>query len=216
MLELKNIVKSYHGERVLKGVSLRIENGEFLSIMGESGSGKSTLLSILGGFLSPDKGEVYWDGRSLATLPVKELTHLRCSRIGFVFQFFRLIPTLNVRDNMMLPATLGGSVGADTYAYLDELVERLQLGTLLNKYPDELSGGQRQRVAIVRALLYRPDTVILDEPTGALDSVMEKRVMDLLCEANAQGTTVVQVTHSPTVASYGKRLIHLWDGEIVK
>ena len=216
MLELKNIVKSYHGERVLKGVGLRIENGEFLSIMGESGSGKSTLLSILGGFLAPDKGEVFWDGRSLAALPEKELTRLRCSRMGFVFQFFRLIPTLSVKDNMLLPATLGGSVGADTYAYLDELVERLQLGALLSKYPDELSGGQRQRVAIVRALLYKPDTVILDEPTGALDSGMEKRVMDLLCEINAQGTTIVQVTHSPAVAAYGKRLIHLSDGEIVK
>lgn len=216
MLELKNIVKSYHGERVLKDVGLRIENGEFLSIMGESGSGKSTLLSILGGFLTPDEGEVFWEGRSLATLPEKELTHLRCSRMGFVFQFFRLIPTLSVKDNMLLPATLGGSVDANTYAYLDELVERLQLSALLQKYPDELSGGQRQRVAIVRALLYRPDIVILDEPTGALDSGMEKRVMDLLCEINAQGTTIVQVTHSPAVAAYGKRLIHLSDGEIVK
>ena len=216
MLELKNIVKSYHGELVLKGVGLRIENGEFLSIMGESGSGKSTLLSILGGFLTPDEGEVFWEGRSLATLPEKELMHLRCSRMGFVFQFFRLIPTLSVKDNMLLPATLGGSVDANTYAYLDELVERLQLSALLQKYPDELSGGQRQRVAIVRALLYRPDIVILDEPTGALDSGMEKRVMDLLCEINAQGTTIVQVTHSPAVAAYGKRLIHLSDGEIVK
>ena len=216
MLELKNIVKSYHGERVLKGISLRIEKGEFLSIMGESGSGKSTLLSILGGFLSPDGGEVYWNNRSLATLPAKELTHLRCSEMGFVFQFFRLIPTLNVRDNMLLPATLGGNVDAGTYAYLDKLVERLQLGALLHKYPDELSGGQRQRVAIVRALLYRPDTVILDEPTGALDSAMEKRVMELLCELNAQGTTIVQVTHSPAVAAYGKRLIHISDGVIVK
>lgn len=215
MITAENIVKSYHGERVLKGISLRIEDGEFVSIMGESGSGKSTLLSILGGFLAPDSGRVLWDGTPLSSLSDARLSTLRSTDLGFVFQFFRLIPTLRVRDNMLLPATLGGRIGADTEAYLAELVDHLQLGNLLGKYPTELSGGQCQRVAIVRALAYRPRTVILDEPTGALDSGMEERVMSLLRKVNeTQKTTIVQVTHSRAVAAYGRRLIHLVDGEI--
>ena len=160
MITAENIVKSYHGEQVLKGVSLTVEDGEFVSIMGESGSGKSTLLSILGGFLTPDGGRVLWDGTPLSSLTEARLSALRSTRLGFVFQFFRLVPTLRVRDNMLLPATLGGRVGADTEDYLSELVDRLQLGHLLGKYPTELSGGQCQRVAIVRALVYRPETVI--------------------------------------------------------
>ncbi|MBQ2718533.1 MAG: ABC transporter ATP-binding protein [Clostridia bacterium] len=215
MITAENIVKSYHGEQVLKGVSLTVEDGEFVSIMGESGSGKSTLLSILGGFLTPDGGRVLWDGTPLSSLTEARLFALRSTRLGFVFQFFRLVPTLRVRDNMLLPATLGGRVGADTEDYLSELVDRLQLGHLLGKYPTELSGGQCQRVAIVRALVYRPETVILDEPTGALDSGMEGRVMALLRHVNEkEGTTVIQVTHSQAVAAYGRRLIRLSDGEI--
>lgn len=215
MITAENIVKSYHGEQVLKGVSLTVEDGEFVSIMGESGSGKSTLLSILGGFLTPDGGRVLWDGTPLSSLTEARLSALRSTRLGFVFQFFRLVPTLRVRDNMLLPATLGGRVGADTEDYLSELVDRLQLGHLLGKYPTELSGGQCQRVAIVRALVYRPETVILDEPTGALDSGMEGRVMALLRHVNEkEGTTVIQVTHSQAVAAYGRRLIRLSDGEI--
>lgn len=215
MITAENIVKSYHGEQVLKGISLTVEDGEFVSIMGESGSGKSTLLSILGGFLTPDGGRVLWDGTPLSSLTEARLSALRSTRLGFVFQFFRLVPTLRVRDNMLLPATLGGRVGADTEDYLSELVDRLQLGHLLGKYPTELSGGQCQRVAIVRALVYRPETVILDEPTGALDSGMEGRVMALLRHVNEkEGTTVIQVTHSQAVAAYGRRLIRLSDGEI--
>ena len=215
MITAENIVKSYHGEQVLKGVSLTVEDGEFVSIMGESGSGKSTLLSILGGFLTPDGGRVLWDGTPLSSLTEARLFALRSTRLGFVFQFFRLVPTLRVRDNMLLPATLGGRVGADTEDYLSELVDRLQLGHLLGKYPTELSGGQCQRVAIVRALVYRPETVILEEPTGALDSGMEGRVMALLRHVNEkEGTTVIQVTHSQAVAAYGRRLIRLSDGEI--
>lgn len=215
MIKLNKIVKSYHGERVLKGIDLTIQDGEFVSIMGESGSGKSTLLSILGGFLAPDEGEVLWNGKDLRTLTDEELAKMRCTELGFVFQFFKLIPTLTVRDNMLLPATLGGKLTDDTYAYLNTLVGRLHLAALLDKYPSELSGGQCQRVAILRALLYRPDTLVLDEPTGALDSKTEELVMELLREVNeTHGTTIVQVTHSNKVAAYGKRLIRLVDGEI--
>lgn len=217
MLIANNITKSYHGEPVLKGVSLRIEDGEFVSIMGESGSGKSTLLSILGGFLQPDGGEVLLNGESVTGLSASRLAALRSSELGFVFQFFRLVPTLNVRENILLPATLGKRVDADTPAFLSSLCERLSLTPLLAKYPAELSGGQCQRVAIARALIYRPSTVILDEPTGALDSKNERTVMDLLSEINRErGTTILQVTHSKTVADYGGRLIRLADGEIVE
>ena len=216
MLIAENIKKSYHGEPVLKGVSLRIEDGEFVSIMGESGSGKSTLLSILGGFLLPDEGAVYLDGERLDTLPPARLAALRSSSLGFVFQFFRLVPTLTVRENILLPATLGGRAGGDTPLLLSELCEHLSLLPLLAKRPSELSGGQCQRVAIARALLYRPSTVILDEPTGALDSENERLVMELLSEFNRErGTTVLQVTHSQRVAEYGTRLVLLADGEIV-
>lgn len=217
MLIANNITKSYHGEPVLKGVSLRIEDGEFVSIMGESGSGKSTLLSILGGFLQPDGGEVLLNGELVTGLSASRLAALRSSELGFVFQFFRLVPTLNVRENILLPATLGKRVDADTPAFLSSLCERLSLTPLFEKYPAELSGGQCQRVAIARALVYRPSTVILDEPTGALDSKNERTVMALLSEINRErGTTILQVTHSKTVADYGGRLIRLADGEIVE
>jgi ABC-type lipoprotein export system ATPase subunit len=217
MLIATDIKKSYHGEPVLKGISLRIEDGEFVSIMGESGSGKSTLLSILGGFLAPDSGEVTLDGERLDTAAPARLAALRCSSLGFVFQFFRLVPTLTVRENILLPTTLGRRAGGDTPAYLRELCKRLSLEALLSKHPTELSGGQCQRVAIARALLYRPRTVILDEPTGALDSENERTVMALLTEINRrQGTTILQVTHSRTVADYGGRLIRIADGVIVE
>ena len=215
MLSAKNIKKSYHGEPVLKGVSLTVEDGEFVSIMGESGSGKSTLLSILGGFLAPDGGEVCLDGERIDTCTPSRLAALRCSSLGFVFQFFRLVPTLTVRENILLPATLGHRINGDTEADLSMLCRKLFLDPLLNKHPNELSGGQCQRVAIARALLYRPSTLILDEPTGALDSENERRVMNLLTEINRKrGTTILQVTHSGAVADYGSRLIRLVDGVI--
>lgn len=215
MITADKIVKSYNGETVLKGVSLKIEKGEFISIMGESGSGKSTLLSIIGGFLAPDSGTVLLNGEDISRLSDTGLAALRSSVMGFVFQSFRLIPTLNVKDNLLLPATLGKNVTDSTYKYLDELAEELGITHLFSKYPEQLSGGQCQRVAIVRALLYSPELLILDEPTGALDSAMEERVMRLIARVNREkGTTVIQVTHSPTVAAYATRIIHLADGDI--
>lgn len=217
MIVLKNIEKSYNGEKILKKINLSIEDGEFVSIMGESGSGKSTLLSILGGFLTPDGGEVLWNGEDISTFTENRLSELRSTEIGFVFQFFKLIPTLNVTDNMLLPATLGKKVNADTFNYLDELSRELKLDGLLSKFPEQLSGGQRQRVAIVRALLYSPSIIILDEPTGALDSAMEQRVMELLKRINYEKkTTVILVTHSTRVAEYASRIINLRDGDICK
>ena len=216
MIKAINIEKSYNGERVLFGVSLNIADGEFVSIMGESGSGKSTLLSILGGFLDADGGQVLLDGEDVAKLSERQLANIRCTSLGFVFQSYKLIPTLNVRDNLMLPSVLGGKSEKEQSEYLQKLTHALGIAELLDKFPDQLSGGQCQRVAIARALLYKPKTLILDEPTGALDSEMEKRVMELLQEVNQElGTTIVQVTHSKTVAAYGNRIVYLKDGKIV-
>ena len=216
MIKAINIEKSYNGERVLFGVSLDIADGEFVSIMGESGSGKSTLLSILGGFLDADGGEVLLDGEQILKLNEHQLAQIRCTTLGFVFQSYKLIPTLTVRDNLLLPATLGGKSEDSINEYLQKLIHALGISELLDKFPDQLSGGQCQRVAIARALLYKPKTLILDEPTGALDSEMEKRVMELLGEVNRElGTTIVQVTHSKTVAAYGNRIVYLKDGKIL-
>lgn len=216
MIQATNIQKSYNGERVLFGVSLNIADGEFVSIMGESGSGKSTLLSILGGFLSADAGEVLLDGEGVSQMSERRLAEIRSTTLGFVFQGYRLIPTLTARDNLLLPAVLGGKSEDELKEYLQHLANALGIAGLLEKFPDQLSGGQCQRVAIARALLYKPKTLILDEPTGALDSEMEKRVMELLRAVNQElGTTVVQVTHSKTVAEYGNRIVYLKDGKIV-
>lgn len=216
MIQATNIQKSYNGERVLFGVSLNIADREFVSIMGESGSGKSTLLSILGGFLSADAGEVLLDGESVSQMSERRLAEIRSTALGFVFQGYKLIPTLTARDNLLLPAVLGGKSEDELKEYLQHLADALGIAGLLEKFPDQLSGGQCQRVAIARALLYKPKTLILDEPTGALDSEMEKRVMELLRAVNQElGTTVVQVTHSKTVAEYGNRIVYLKDGKIV-
>jgi len=216
MIQAINIEKSYNGERVLFGVSLNIADGEFVSIMGESGSGKSTLLSILGGFLDADGGQVLLDGEDVSKLSERRLAQIRCSTLGFVFQSYKLIPTLTARDNLLLPTVLGGNSEEMLGEYMTRLTEALGISELMNKFPGQLSGGQSQRVAIARALLYKPKTLILDEPTGALDSEMEKRVMELLREVNRElGTTIVQVTHSQTVAGYGNRIVYLKDGKIV-
>ena len=215
MIEIKNVVKSYGSERVLKGVSLSINDGEFVSIMGESGSGKSTLLSILGGFLSADSGTVLWSGEDVSTFDDEKMSKLRSSTLGFVFQSYKLIPTLNVKDNLLLTATLGKKLDEQTVKYADELAEIFKISEVMKKFPSELSGGQAQRVAIARALVYRPRVIILDEPTGALDSVMEGVVMEHLSMLNREcKTTVIQVTHSKVVASYASRIIRLSDGEI--
>jgi ABC-type lipoprotein export system ATPase subunit len=216
MILANNIEKSFNGEKVLKGISLKIEDGELTAIMGESGSGKSTLLSILGGFLTPDSGEVIINGANIQKLSEGELARLRSTEIGFVFQFFKLIPTLTARENILLPATLGKRIDKESQKTLEELAKKLKLEGVLDKYPEQLSGGQCQRVAIARSILYKPSLIILDEPTGALDSAMEGRVMDLLREVNDKlGTTILMVTHSMKVAEGCKRIINLRDGDIV-
>jgi len=215
MIKAVQIEKSYNNEKVLKSIDLTVEEGEFLSIMGESGSGKSTLISILGGFLQPDCGKVFWKGQDISKFSQNQMAEMRCSTVGFVFQSFKLISTLTAKDNILLPVTLGKKYNEQTQKYIDELTKELNLTELLDKYPDQLSGGQCQRVAIVRALAYKPKLVILDEPTGALDSVMEQKVMGVLSRINRElKTTIIQVTHSQNVSKVGSRIIVLKDGQI--
>lgn len=215
MIVAKNIKKSYNGEEVLRGIDLKIEKGDFISIMGESGSGKSTLISILAGMLTPDEGKVLIDGVDISTMTEGQLAEKRCTDMGFVFQSYRLIDTLNVKDNLLLPTVLGKKLTKEALEYLNELCERLGISHLLAKYPSQLSGGQCQRVAIARALLYKPELIILDEPTGALDSAMETKAMELLSNVNKTlGTTIIQVTHSMRVAEYANRIINIKDGVI--
>ena len=217
MIEIQNVIKSYNGEKVLKGIDLTFVDKEFVSIMGASGSGKSTLLNIIGGFLRPDDGKVLWEGKNPLDFTDDELSEKRRSYIGFVFQSFKLISTLTARDNIMLPVTLAKKLDKETLNYFDYLTTELEIKPFLDKYPDHLSGGQCQRVAIARALCYKPQVVILDEPTGALDSVMEVKVMELLKRVNKeQQTSIIQVTHSEKVGGYGDRIIRLKDGLIVK
>ncbi len=215
MIKVENIEKSYNSERVLKNISLEFKAGDFVSIMGESGSGKSTLLNIIGGFTPADSGKVYWFGKSIDDFNDKKTALLRSTKMGFVFQSYRLIPTLNIKDNILLCAALGGKIDNATIEYVNMLTKRLKLQNMLSKYPSELSGGQCQRAAIIRALAYKPSVIILDEPTGALDSHMETIVMELLTEVNRTlGTTIIQVTHSERVAAYASKTIKLCDGEI--
>ena len=211
MIQLIGVKKSYNAELVLKGIDLTVADGEFLSVMGKSGSGKSTLIHILGGFLRPDEGSVLWDGEEINAFGERETSRFRCTRLGFMFQSFRLISTLTAEENVLLPACLAGE---EAHARMEELFARLGLDGMQKKYPALLSGGQQQRVALARALITRPPALILDEPTGALDTAMQSRVMELLREVNAQGTTVVQVTHSPEMAACGSRTVHITDGLI--
>ena len=212
MIELENITKSYNGEAVLRGVSLKIDDGEFLSVMGESGSGKSTLLNVMGGFLAPDGGRVLWRGEDISAFDGARVSRFRSEEMGFVFQSFRLISTLTARENILLPAMLAGQDVKKVREYMLFICGELGIDGMLDKYPQKLSGGQQQRTAIARALAFRPHTVVLDEPTGALDSAMQQKVMQLLKEINAEGTTVIQVTHSAAMAAYGGRTVRIKDG----
>ena len=215
MIELKHITHGYNNEDVIKDASLCIEDGEFVSIMGASGSGKTTLVNILGGFLVPNEGQVLWDDRDIFTFNEKQKAYFRCNDMGFMFQSFRLINTLTGKENIIFPALLSHMDSQKVEAQLQKLAVDLAIDNVLDKYPTEMSGGQQQRVALARALVTSPRVVIMDEPTGALDSQMQKRVMELLCRVNKeQRATVIQITHSEEMANYGTRIIRIKDGKI--
>lgn len=216
MLIAKDIVKSYKSNTVLKGASLSVCDGEFVSIMGESGSGKSTLLSILAGNMRADSGSVLLDGVEMTTLPEKQLAKIRCEKLGFVYQSLNLIPTLSARDNILLPTFLAKKGTEYGKKRLDFLAERLEISKLLSKLPEDMSGGERQRVAIARALVNEPSIIMLDEPTGSLDSRTTGEVLKLLREINEQyKISILQVTHSSDAASFGDRIINIKDGRVI-
>ena len=216
MLIATEIYKSYGTHRVLHGIDLTVQEGEFLSIMGESGSGKSTLLGILAGNLSPDSGSVLLDGKNICALKAAELAALRRTALGFVYQSLNLIPTLNAEDNILLPLCLSGADLTCGREKMAELAELLHISRVLAAFPDEMSGGERQRVAMARALIHDPRILMLDEPTGSLDSATTTDVMELLRRINRElGVTVLQVTHSAAAAAFGDRTIHLSDGRVV-
>ncbi len=200
---------------VLNGIDLDIASGEFLSIMGPSGSGKSTLLYLIGALDTPTAGTLKVKGRELSELKDPEQSLLRRRDIGFVFQFYNLIPNLDLEENVMLPVLLDGRSARQMRQRLDEILELVGLADRRRHTPRELSGGQQQRVAIARALVNDPDIILADEPIGNLDSRTGTDVMQLLKRINeVKGKTIVQVTHSPEAAGYGRRVIHLRDGRI--
>lgn len=217
MLIATDIHKSYKNQPVLRGVSLEVSEGEFVSIMGESGSGKSTLLSILAGNLPLDSGSVVLDGEQITSMSEKALARLRRTKLGFVYQSLNLINTLNATDNILLPLYLGGDSISCAKERMRGLADRLGISHLLKKMPQDMSGGERQRVAIARAMIHTPKILMLDEPTGSLDSQTTKEVLTLLTELKREtGVTVIQVTHSEEAALMTDRIIKICDGRIIE
>ncbi|MBO5610724.1 MAG: ABC transporter ATP-binding protein [Eubacterium sp.] len=221
VIEVNNVSRSFNNGKqtteVLKNISLTVEEGDFVSIMGPSGSGKSTLLYLLGGLDQPTEGSVSINGRDLSTLKDKELSRMRNEEIGFVFQFYNLVPNLNVVDNISLPLMLAGKKISDYKDKINECLELIGMQDKRKLTPRELSGGQQQRVAIARALVFDPDILFLDEPIGNLDSKSGTKIMELFRRINWKyNKTIVQVTHSEEAARYGSRLVRIVDGEIAK
>ena len=215
MLIAKNVKKSYNSREILKGIDLVIEDGEFVSIMGESGSGKSTLLSILSGNARPDVGTVTLDGFEISSASEKELARFRRGELGFVYQSFNLIPTLSAEDNILLPLYLSKADMTAGREYMRTLADRMGISHLLASMPEDMSGGERQRVAIARALIHHPKIIMLDEPTGSLDSKSTTEVLELISEIHREmGISIIQVTHSPDAAGYADRIIYVKDGEV--
>lgn len=216
LLEAKNVTKRFGEVLVLDNVSLSVEAGDFVSIIGKSGSGKSTLLTILGGIDRPTSGEVLLDGIDISKQKERELAKLRRTKLGFVFQFFNLAPYLTARENILLPTLLNGKTEKSQESSLNELSEYLGITPLLNKLPSKMSGGEQQRVAIARGLIFKPELILLDEPTGNLDTKNSDEIMKLLKKVNVErGTTVIQVTHSAQNAEFGNRIVRISDGKIV-
>ena len=199
---------------VLKGVDLVVKRGEFVAIMGPSGCGKSTLLHIMGGLLQPTSGRVHVDGVSVHGVSDRERTELRRSRIGFVFQRFNLLPTLSARDNVRLAQELRGNGGQE--GEIERVMDTVGLGDKLHHRPSELSGGEQQRVSVARAIIGRPALLLADEPTGSLDSVNSRTVLQLLRDLNETcQQTVIMITHDSEAASYAGRIVEMKDGRIL-
>ncbi len=224
ILHAVNVRKSYCLGRVtlkvLKGISLGVRRGEFVAVMGSSGSGKSTLLHILGALDIPDEGKVIFEQRDVFACSNAQRDRLRNATFGFVFQFYHLLPELNVLENTLLPGMVGSSILGwwsqrhDRSRHAVDLLARMGLGERLRHRPNELSGGERQRVAIARALVNRPQVLLADEPTGNLDAATGGEILGVLKALNDEGQTIVMVTHDPAVAAAAHRIVHLADGRV--
>ena len=215
IIEARDVVKSFGHTPALRGATIAVAPGEILAVMGPSGSGKSTLLHCLAGILTPDEGEVWFDGERLDTLPEDRRSDLRRARFGFVFQFGQLVPELTAEENVALPLLLSGMRRGPALAEARPWFGRLGLDGLEGRRSGELSGGQAQRVALARGLVARPEVLFADEPTGSLDSMSGELVMRLLTAAvREQGTTVILVTHEARVAAYAGREVVVRDGTV--
>lgn len=220
ILEVKNLKKIYTsrfgGNKVqaLSNVSFSVEEGEYIAIMGESGSGKTTLLNILASLDRPTSGEILLRDRSTLGIKEGELAAFRRDNLGFVFQDFNLLDTFSVQDNIFLPLVLAGRPHKEMQERLMPLAEKLAISDILKKFPYEISGGQKQRTAVARALITRPELVLADEPTGALDSKATDQLLRIFSEINREGQTVLMVTHSLKAASHAGRVLFIKDGEV--
>ncbi len=219
MIKLNKLTKVYRTDEIestaLNEVSFEIKKGEFVSVMGPSGCGKSTLLNILGMLDKPESGSYEFNGMEVSKLNEKGRSLKRKGNIGFIFQNFNLIDELTVFENIELPLIYNKVSTSERKKRVNELIEKIGIAHRASHFPQQLSGGQQQRVAVARALITRPNLILADEPTGNLDSAHGNEVMELLCELNEEGTTIVMVTHSSHDASYSERTINLLDGQIV-
>jgi putative ABC transport system ATP-binding protein len=220
LVRARDVRRDYPLERdavhALRGVSLEIQKGEYLAIVGPSGCGKSSLLNLLGAIDAPTSGTVEIEGRDVGKLGDREVTEFRLRHVGFVFQRFYLLPVLTARENVELPMAEAGVPAAERRQRSTELLRYVDLGDRVRHRPSQLSGGEQQRVAIARALANRPSLLLADEPTGELDARTGQEIISLFGRLNADGTTVVVVTHDESLARAARRVVHMRDGEIVQ
>lgn len=220
ILNMQDIVKCYYlgGEeqRVLNNVNLKMDEGEFISILGPSGSGKSTLMNIIGCLDVPTKGKYVLDGRDVEDLDEKELARIRNRDIGFIFQSFQLLPRLNALENVELPLIYAGVSAQERKQRAMAMLERVGLKEKMRNYPNQLSGGQMQRVAIARSVVTEPTILLADEPTGALDQKTGQQIMELFEELNQEGRSIVMITHDINIAKHAKRIVSILDGELTE
>ncbi len=219
LIEMRGIKKNYEMGRTevhaLRGIDLEVKAGEFIAIVGQSGSGKSTLMNLIGCLDRPSEGEYYLDGNKVDEMGDDDLARIRNKKIGFVFQTFNLLPRTNCLHNVELPLLYSSVSRKDRERRALEMLERVGLGERVRHNPNELSGGERQRVAIARALVNDPAIVLADEPTGNLDSKTGSEILDIFSDLNADGKTIVLVTHEKYIADYSRRVVSLRDGEVV-
>ena len=218
IISVKNLYKLYRvGDsvvRALDGVSFSVYEGEFCAIVGTSGSGKSTLLNMLAGLEKPTRGEVIVAGKHIEQMKENELVKFRGENVGFIFQSFHLMGTMNALENVALPLSYAGVRKKERRSRATKALERVGLGDRVNFRPTQLSGGQKQRVAIARAMVNHPKILLADEPTGALDSKSGEQIMELFDSLNEEGVTIVMITHDPKIAAKAKRIVRIIDGEI--